>query len=97
MAQESRSKQRPAGSTWGDFGPDDQCGRMNLLTPEKVMQGIREVREGLTFNLSQPLDFPGCNVLNPRRMPPVLRPALRDGKPNMNCQLHCDDPRCTES
>ena len=65
MSQSSRWKQRPPGSNWGDFGPDDQYGRMNLLTPEKVKQGVAEVKEGLTFNLSLPLDFPGGNVLNP--------------------------------
>jgi kynurenine formamidase len=96
MTQPARWKQRPEGSTWGDFGPDDQCGRMNLLTPEKVMQGMREVREGITFNLSLPLDFPGGNVLNPRRLPPVLRPTLRNGKPNMNYQLRCDNSSCTD-
>ena len=78
-SQNPRWKQRPPGSTWGDFGPDDQYGRMNLLTPEKVRQGIAEVKEGLTFNLSLPLDVPGGNVLNPRRLPPVLRPTLRNG------------------
>jgi hypothetical protein len=87
MSQSSRWKQRPPGSNWGDFGPDDQYGRMNLLTPEKVKQGIAEVREGLAFNLSLPLDFPGGNVLNPRRLPPVLRPTVRNGKPNLNYQL----------
>ena len=45
----ARWKQRPPGSNWGDFGADDECGRMNLLTPEKVRQGVAEVREGLTF------------------------------------------------
>ena len=39
-----RWKRRPEGSTWGDFGPDDQLGRLNLVTPEKVLQGIREVQ-----------------------------------------------------
>ena len=96
MTQSARWKQRPPGSTWGDFGPDDQCGRMNLLTPEKVLQGMHEVREGLTFNLSLPLDFPGGNVLNPRRLPPVLRPTLRNGRANMNYQLRCDNPVCTD-
>ena len=56
MSTSTRWKQRPAGSTWGDFGPDDQLGRMNLLTPEKVKQGMAEVKQGLTFNLSLPLD-----------------------------------------
>ena len=96
MRQSSRWKLRPPGSNWGDFGPDDQYGRMNLLTPGKVKQGIAEVKEGLTFNLSLPLDFPGGNVLNPRRLPPVLRPTVRNGKPNLNYQLWCDDPSCTD-
>ena len=43
MSSSPRWKQRPPGSTWGDFGPDDQAGRMNLLTPEKVLQGVAEV------------------------------------------------------
>ena len=96
MNSSNRWNKRPEGSTWGDFGPDDQCGRMNLLTPEKVKQGVAEVQHGLSFNLSLPLDFPGGNVLNPRRMPPVLRPTLRAEKPNMNYQLWCDDPLCTD-
>ena len=88
---EPRWKQRPPGSNWGDFGADDECGRINLLTPEKVRQGVAEVREGLTFCLSLPLDLPGGNVLNPRRHPPVLRPTLRNGRPNMNYRLFSDN------
>ncbi len=70
-----RWKRRPEGSTWGDFGPDDQLGRLNLITPEKVRQGIAEVREGKTFCLGLPLNLPGGNVLNPRRHPPRLQPT----------------------
>src|SRR5438876_4775038 len=44
MNASPRWKRRPEGSTWGDFGPDDQLGRLNLLTPEKVKQGVAEVR-----------------------------------------------------
>src|SRR5207244_13453786 len=83
MPTTTRWKKRPEGSTWGDFGPDDQPGRLNLLTPKKVKQGVAEVKEGLNFCLSLPLDYPGGNVLNPRRHPPVLRPTLRNGRPNM--------------
>ena len=74
-----RWKHRPEGSTWGDWGDDDQLGRLNLITPKKVLEGIAEVKEGITFCLSLPLDYPGGNVLNPRRHPPVLRPTLRNG------------------
>lgn len=74
-----RWKHAPAGSSWGEFGPDDQRGRMNLVTPAKVMQGIAEVRTGLTFCLSLPLDVPGGMTLNPRRLPPRRYATLRDG------------------
>lgn len=87
---------RPAGSTWGDFGPDDQLGRLNLLTPEKVRQGIAEVREGLSFCLSLPLDLPGGNVLNPRRFPPVLSPTGPEGEPRFTYPLGQIDARHTD-
>ncbi len=91
-----RWTRRPEGSNWGDFGPDDQAGRLNLITAEKVRQGIAEVHEGRTFCLSLPLDYPGGNVLNPRRHPPVLRPTLRNGRPNMNYRLFRDDENQTD-
>ncbi len=75
-----RWKNRPQGSNWGEFGPDDQRGRMNLVTREKVLQGIAEVKEGITFCLSLPLDYPGGQVLNPRRAPPRLAATSREGK-----------------
>jgi kynurenine formamidase len=71
-----RWKRRPEGSNWGDFGPDDQLGRLNLITREKRLQGIAEAKEGLCFSLSLPLDYPGGNGLNARRFPPVLRPTM---------------------
>jgi kynurenine formamidase len=86
-----RWKHRPAGSNWGDFGPDDQRGRLNLITREKVRQGLAEASEGIAFCLSLPLDYPGGNALNPRRHPPVLRPTLRDGRPNFNVTLEGTD------
>lgn len=61
---------RPEGSNWGDFGADDQLGRMNLLTPERRRGALREASEGIAFSLSLPLDFPG--QLFPMRKPPQL-------------------------
>lgn len=91
-----RWMQRPEGSTWGDFGEDDQLGRLNLLTPDKVLEGVREVREGLAFCLSMPLDFPGGAILNPRRHPPQLSPTLQDGCPCLNYPLLRLDGRNTD-
>jgi kynurenine formamidase len=70
-----RWTQRPDGSTWGDWGEDDELGRINLLTPEKVLEGVGEVRAGISFCLSLPLDFPGGTALNQRRYPPVIAPT----------------------
>jgi kynurenine formamidase len=91
-----RWRNRPEGSNWGDFGPDDQWGRLNLITREKRLQGLAAATEGLAFCLSLPLDYPGGNALNPRRFPPVLRPTVRDGKPNFNCTLSGDDADRTD-
>src|SRR5688500_20324335 len=88
-----RWKQKPPNSSWGEFGPDDQRGRMNYVTREKVLQGIAEVKEGITFCLSLPLDYPGGNVLNPRRSPPRLASTLRNDKQNFCYPLRSEERR----
>ncbi|MEJ8813976.1 cyclase family protein [Variovorax ureilyticus] len=75
-----RWKHAPEGSSWGEFGTDDQRGRMNLVDSTKVLQGVVEVKLGKTFCLSLPLDVPGGMTLNPRRMPAQTFSTLRDGK-----------------
>ena len=90
-----RWKSRPDGSNWGDFGPDDQAGRLNLLTPEKVLQGVAEVIEGRSFCLSLPLNIPG-RAVNPRRQPPRVTATERDGLPQINFPLDRIDRRSTD-
>jgi hypothetical protein len=87
-----RWKQRPENSTWGDYGPNDQLGRMNELNAERTRQAVAEVKEGRTFCLSMPLDTPGGAVLNPRRHPPVLRPTLRGERPVWMYRTENDHP-----
>jgi kynurenine formamidase len=70
-----RWKQRPPGSTWGDWGDDDELGRINLIGQDKVLEGVREVKAGVSFCLSLPLDYPGGTSLNQRRYPPVVAPT----------------------
>jgi len=96
-----RWKNRPPGSNWGEFGPDDQRGRMNTVTKEKVLQGVAEVKEGLSFCLSLPLDYPGGSALNPRRTPPRQFATLRDGRKSAGLQNFCyplseDNPDLTD-
>ncbi|MEH6475340.1 MAG: cyclase family protein [Sneathiella sp.] len=83
---------RPEGSNWGDFGEDDQNGRLNLVTPAKIRTAAEEIISGERFCLSLPLDLPGGNVLNSGRFPPKLQPTLRAGKPNSNYALSADYP-----
>ena len=91
-----RWKQRPPGSTWGDWGLDDQLGRLNLIGPEQVLKGIAEVKVGKTFCLSLPLDYPGGNVLSPVRFPPVLRPVVRNDAPYYNYNWQQFDDRLSD-
>lgn len=67
---------RPEGSTWGEWGDDDQRGRMNLVTPERRLAAVAEVNEGLCYCLSMPLDKPGGNAVNPKRFPPTFGPVF---------------------
>lgn len=68
-----RWSRKPEGSNRGDFGPDDQLGRLNLITPVRRRAAAQEVREGIAFCLSLPLDCPVSTSiqLNPRRHPPA--------------------------
>jgi kynurenine formamidase len=43
-------------SAWGLFGPDDNLGLVNLMTPERVAAAARLVRTGRMFPLDVPLD-----------------------------------------
>lgn len=74
---------RPEGSNWGDFGDDDRIGRLNLITPDRVLAAVREVRTGRSFCLSLPLDYPGGSILNPRRFPPKIEYSMRGTEPAM--------------
>ncbi len=87
-----RWRQRPEGSNWGDFGPDDQLGRLNLLTPERRLRAIEEVRAGIAFCLSLPLDLPGGSLLNPNRHPPVRGVVTRKAnRPAVNYPMRLEN------
>jgi kynurenine formamidase len=72
---------RPLDSNWGDYGAGDRSGRLNELTPERVVRAAAEIRTGRRFCLSLPLDYPGGNVLHPHRFPPERKVVDRGGAP----------------
>jgi hypothetical protein len=59
----------PPGNAWGRFGPTDELGTLNLLTPAVVARAASEIRSGVRVSLDWPLTKP--------RHPSYGRPALR--------------------
>ncbi|KAH7031469.1 uncharacterized protein B0I36DRAFT_289551 [Microdochium trichocladiopsis] len=60
-------KSGPPGNAWGLYGPDDELGRLNLLTPETTAAAAAEIREGLRIRLDWPLDKPSYPTFERRR------------------------------
>jgi kynurenine formamidase len=91
----SRWIRRPEGANWGDFGPEDQIGRMNLITPEVRRAALAEAHEGLAFCLSMPLDYPGGGEDGPRHPPRLFSTKSPNGAEmyNLPMGLGTDTPR----
>ncbi len=77
-------------NNWGRWGPDDEVGTPNLITPECVRRAAGLVRTGKTFSLAWPLAFernlqmgnlPGRSVLH--TMTAVNHPLV--GDPSQFC------------
>jgi kynurenine formamidase len=86
-----RWNRRPEGSNWGDFGDDDQIGRLHLITPERRLAAAREIHEGLSFTLSLPLDVPGGNGLFDGRTEPQRFTGAVYDRPIACMDVGCDD------
>jgi hypothetical protein len=82
-----RWKNRPDKSNWGDFGADDQVGRMNLITSEVRRAAADEIKDGRAFCLSLPLDYPGGNELFPLRKAPTFHHERRGEGHNFNYRM----------
>jgi kynurenine formamidase len=60
-------------SNWGRWGPDDQRGTLNFLTPEAARRGTAAVKRGESFSLAIPFDEDGPQTgvipgrINPQR------------------------------
>jgi kynurenine formamidase len=92
MTVQSRWKRRPEGANWGEFGADDQLGRLNLIDQDRILAGAAEIKEGRNFCLSLPLDYPGESVLASYRSPPQLRPTLRNGRACFHYDFSAEEP-----
>ncbi|MBO72663.1 MAG: cyclase [Flavobacteriales bacterium] len=96
MINSNRWKYRPQGSNWGEYGEDDQLGRLNLVDEKKVLQAVHEIKTGKSFCLSLPLDLPGGQALNKVRKPPILKPVIRNNEEYYNYRWDKIDERITD-
>jgi kynurenine formamidase len=69
-------------SNWGRWGPDDQRGTLNLITPDAVRRGAAAVRTGETFSLAIPFDQTGPQWEG-NGMPHRVNPELRTDAVNV--------------
>lgn len=73
----------PPYSSWGHFGPEDELGTINFLTPQRVVAASRLIRDGRRFNLDHPV-----NAFEP--YPTGTRPATQHHV-FANNEFHRDD------
>lgn len=67
---------KPAGSSWGVFGPEDEVGTLNRIGPQEVARAARLVASGLVFPLNWEVDKPSPPVFGRRE--PVHHVYLGD-------------------
>jgi kynurenine formamidase len=58
-------------SNWGRWGPEDEKGTVNLITPDRLVAATRLVRKGEIFDLGIPLDSDGPQPPGAMRINPV--------------------------
>ncbi|MDR2279777.1 MAG: cyclase family protein [Gordonia sp. (in: high G+C Gram-positive bacteria)] len=56
-------------SNWGKWGPDDQVGSLNYLTPEQVVAGASQIQKGELFTLQRLIGDPNGDPVWPGRSP----------------------------
>jgi kynurenine formamidase len=54
---------KPARSSWGVFGDDDEIGTLNLIGPDQVRRAATLVRTGAVFSLNWALEMPDPPLL----------------------------------
>lgn len=63
---------------WGKWGPDDEAGTLNFITPEAVLEAASTITRGRVFSLAIPFDQSGPQTGYLQRFNP-MRFMLRDG------------------
>jgi len=70
----------PAVSNWGRWGPEDERGTLNFVTPEVVRRAAASVRRGDVFSLGLALDAEGPQIGQGGRVNPIHLMSAIDGR-----------------
>ena len=71
----------PPGNAWGLFGPEDELGMLNLLTPDVVAAAAREIQSGVRISLDLSLDQPPFPSFDRAPFKHEIRRRGADGRP----------------
>src|SRR5689334_22966386 len=82
-------------SNWGRWGPDDQRGTLNLITPDAVLRGVHAARSGRSFSLAIPFDETGPQW-DSENMPDRVNPELNTYMVNFAFTGDADDFTTTD-
>jgi kynurenine formamidase len=58
---------------WGKWGPDDERGTLNYITPADIVRAAGLIKRGAVFSLAIPFDAKGPQINQPRRFNPIHR------------------------
>ena len=58
-------------NNWGKWGPDDEVGSLNYLTPDKIVAASKLIKTGKVFTLQCPLTQDWNEPLWPGRSPSI--------------------------
>jgi kynurenine formamidase len=58
---------------WGRWGPDDERGTLNYISPETIVKAAGLIRRGAVFSLAIPFNAKGPQINQPRRFNPIHR------------------------
>ena len=78
-------------SNWGRWGPDDEVGTINFITPEVVRRGAACVKRGDVFSLGLPLDSDGPQLGTHGRMNPIHLMSAVEGRVGEGDFRYSDD------
>lgn len=73
---------------WGKWGPDDELGTLNYITPDKIVAAARLVKQGKTISVGIPFDDRGPQSGSFGRFNPIHFMLQDGGDAAMGAQAH---------